>query len=118
MGDLTENFSRWEFACKCGCGFDDINICLVNRLQVVRDIIQVSIIINSGCRCKAHNKAVGGSSVSFHLTGEATDWCFPLSTSENLYFQVAMMLKNWSGGFHYYKDKRFFHTDMGRKRRW
>ena len=28
MGDLTKNFSRSEFACKCGCGFDDIDLVL------------------------------------------------------------------------------------------
>ena len=118
MGDLTKNFSRKEFACKCGCGFDDINIGLVNRLQVIRDIIQVPIIINSGCRCKTHNKFIGGASISFHLIGDAADWCFPLSTSENRYFGAVIMFRNWSGGFHYYKDKRFFHVDVGKKRRW
>ena len=118
MGDLTENFSRWEFACKCGCGFDDINIGLVNRLQVVRDIIQVPMTINSGCRCEAHNKFIVGSNLSFHLIGEAADWSFPLSTGENLYFKVVMMLRHWSGGFHFYRKLLFIHTDVGKKRRW
>ena len=26
MGDLTKNISRYEIACKCGCGFDTIDI--------------------------------------------------------------------------------------------
>jgi len=118
MGDLTKNFSRREFACKCGCGFDDVNKGLVHRLQVVRDIIQVRMIINSGCRCKTHNKNEGGESVSFHLIGEAADWRFPHSYGANIYFEITMLIKNWSGGFHYYRDDMFFHTDIGRERRW
>lgn len=118
MGDITKNFSRWEFACKCGCGKDDIDEKLVNRIQVVRDIIRIPITIISGCRCEAHNKAVGGASVSYHLISEAADWCFDCPYDEKLYFRVSVLLNNWSGGFHYYREKKFFHTDIGRKRRW
>lgn len=74
MGDLSNNFSRWEFACKCGCGYDDIDIRLVSILQGVRSAIKKSININSGCRCKAHNAATAGSSeISPHLDGMAAD---------------------------------------------
>ena len=34
---LTKNFKRSEFACKCGCGFDDIDLKLVNIIQIIRD---------------------------------------------------------------------------------
>ena len=118
MGDLTKNFSRWEFACKCGCGFDDINEGLVHRLQVIRDITQVYMMINSGCRCPEHNKKKGGASVSYHLVGYAADWRFSEHCSSNLYFQTAVLLKDWSGGLHYYKDRSFFHADIGKERRW
>ena len=37
MGDLTKNFNRFEFACKCGCGFDDIDLKVVQALQKLRD---------------------------------------------------------------------------------
>lgn len=73
MGDLTANFSRAEFACKCGCGFDDINMDLVTRLQILRNELGVPIKIRSGCRCKAHNEAEGGKPNSEHLTGEGAD---------------------------------------------
>jgi len=73
MGDLTKNFSRNEFACKCGCGKDDVDIKLVVRIQSIRDEIQGPIIINSGVRCEDHNRAVGGSENSSHLTGKAAD---------------------------------------------
>lgn len=73
MGDLTRNFSRKEFACKCGCGFDNISPKLVARLQEIRDYIENPIIISSGCRCEKHNKLQGGASASAHLKGFAAD---------------------------------------------
>jgi len=118
VGDITKNFSRWEFACKCGCGKDDIDERLVNRIQVVRDIILVPITISSGCRCEQHNKAEGGESESLHMEDIAADWYFDCPYDEKLYFRVSVLLDNWSGGFHYYRDKKFFHTDIGRERRW
>ena len=71
---LTENFTRSEFACKCGCGFDDIDIRLVDMLQKVRDFFDAPITINSGCRCEEHNKSEGGSPRSQHLYGKAADF--------------------------------------------
>ena len=73
MGDLTKDFSRYEMACKCGCGADDISIDLVERLQSIRDIMGKPIHINSGVRCPHHNAKVGGSGESEHITGDAVD---------------------------------------------
>ena len=73
LGNITHNFSRHEFACNCGCGLDNIDNQIVHRLQVVRDILGVKITINSGCRCKGHNYAVGGKPASLHLEGMAID---------------------------------------------
>lgn len=73
MGDLTKNFSRYEFACKCDCGADNISIDLVERLQSVRDIIGKPLHITSGVRCNKHNAEVGGAWESEHTTGEAVD---------------------------------------------
>ena len=73
MGDLTRNFDRSEFACKCGCGFDDIDPLFVEKLQVVRDISGAALYINSGCRCVKYNAEVGGVPHSSHLRGLAAD---------------------------------------------
>lgn len=70
---LTPNFYRDEFACRCGCGSDSISLLLVNRLQQVRDEIGHPIKITSGCRCSAHNEAEGGNAFSAHLSGHAAD---------------------------------------------
>lgn len=69
---LTENFNLKEFQCSC-CGTVKIDPELVRRLQAMRDELGVPIIVNSGYRCPAHNKAVGGAKDSQHLVGKAAD---------------------------------------------
>ena len=73
MGDLTENFSKREFACRCGCGFDTPSLKLVQLLQRIRNHIGQPITVVSGCRCPKHNSAVGGARNSQHLLGKAAD---------------------------------------------
>jgi uncharacterized protein YcbK (DUF882 family) len=61
MGDLTKNFSRSEFACKCGCGFNTIDFELLTALQHCCDRLktalnkEITVGVNCGCRCKTHN---------------------------------------------------------------
>ena len=50
MGDLSENFSKLEIMCPCGCGANKISSVLIEKLQKVRNIIGTSIIITSGVR--------------------------------------------------------------------
>ncbi len=73
MGDLTSNFSRKEFACKCGCGFDDVSLELVAVLQKLREHYDRPVVINSACRCEEHNERVGGAKGSKHKEGIAAD---------------------------------------------
>lgn len=72
MGDLSENFSRHEFACRC-CGLDTVSPALIERLEAIRAFFDRPITITSGVRCEAHNAAVGGSAKSQHLLGKAAD---------------------------------------------
>lgn len=74
MGNLSANFDREEFECKCQdkCGFDTVDAKLLEMLQAARDEFG-PITINSACRCDAHNKAVGGSDKSQHKLGRAAD---------------------------------------------
>jgi len=74
MGDMTRNFSRGEFSCKCGCGYDGIKNVLVFALQIVRDHFDRKVVVSSGCRCGAHNKHEGGTVNSKHLFGIAADF--------------------------------------------
>lgn len=76
---MTRDFEAYEFTCKCGCGYNDIKIKLVNVLQVLRNRLGLVIKIASGCRCAAHNKNEGGSATSSHLDGWAVDIVIPNS---------------------------------------
>lgn len=69
-----KHFKQSEFACKCGCGFSDINLNLVKILDEIRDYFGQPVIITSGCRCRNHNNKVSGSvSNSRHISGKASD---------------------------------------------
>lgn len=70
---LSPNFSREEFACQCGCGFDTVDVQLLEVLQVLRDNVQAPITINSACRCQEHNKKIGGAKNSLHTKARAAD---------------------------------------------
>jgi len=70
---LSEHFSREEFACKCGCGFDVVDAQLLEMLEDIRTRFNKPVKINSAARCPTHNKAVGGGERSQHLLGKAAD---------------------------------------------
>ena len=69
---LSANFHMDEFECPC-CGSFNTRPQLVAKLQVLREEFNQPLIITSGTRCIAHNKKVGGSDMSDHLTGRAVD---------------------------------------------
>lgn len=72
-----KHFSLHEFHCHCGCGETRIDVRLVKILDEIRDYYGKPLIITSGVRCPSHNKAVGGSSTSWHLStrgGRASDF--------------------------------------------
>ena len=73
MGDISKHFSRYEFACKCGCGYDTVDAELITVLEDVRAYYDRPVTINSGCRCEKHNGNIGGGKKSQHLTGRAAD---------------------------------------------
>lgn len=76
---VTKNFRRSEFACRRGCGKDNINPELVELLQTMRDFIErehgkaIPFRITSGVRCPTCNAEVGGSKRSAHLDSDAAD---------------------------------------------
>lgn len=77
---LTAHFNSREFDCKggkgccgCGCSSTPIDSRLVRKLEILRNWLGKSVVINSGYRCKTHNKCQGGSSSSYHTKGQAAD---------------------------------------------
>ncbi len=87
MGDISPHFSRHEFACKCGCGFDTIDAELIKYLEEMADHFQtmlkatrILIHVTSGCRCPAHNKAESASKASQHTVGRGIDFWMSYDT--------------------------------------
>jgi len=120
MGDLTKNFSRFEFSCRCGCGLADIHPDTVQALQALRDRLGAPIHINSGCRCVRHNKAVSGATHSYHLKAQGCK-AADITTRDVSPSIFADWIENNStefctGGIGRYKG--FVHVDVGPKRRW
>lgn len=97
MGDLSENFSRSEFACKCGCGFDTVDIKIPEILERVRTMYKSPITITSGCRCPTHNASVGGAANSLHTLGRAADFKVKDISSERVYKYLCAIYPNKYG---------------------
>ncbi len=75
-------FKYEEFDCSCGqCDAkgESMDVHLLNRLDAVRERMGRPMLVTSGMRCPAHNRAEGGSETSSHLTGLAADIAVPSS---------------------------------------
>lgn len=89
MGDLTENFSRAEFASPDGVPippeYDANLLTLARQLQKLRDMVGKPVTIHSGYRSPAYNNAIGGVPNSRHLTAQAADFSVADATFESVY---------------------------------
>lgn len=119
MGDISRDFNKREFACRCGCGYDSIDGDVVKIAQAVRDALGEAVRINSACRCPAHNRKVGGVSDSYHTQGRAADLSCSLG-SKKLF---ATLRKLFDEGkipalayCRHYSGQNFVHVDVGKKR--
>ena len=72
---ITENFKVKEFACKDGTKelYLDTDL-VIDKLQPIREYINLPLKILSGYRTESYNKICGGAKKSKHLTGEAIDF--------------------------------------------
>lgn len=107
MGDLTENFNRKEYACKCGCGKDNIKDELAAKVQLVRNLVNRGIRINSGIRCEKHNAATKASPSSSHIDGWAADLGYTGSTERYELLNAVFKVFNRVG-----IAKNFIHVDV------
>ena len=116
------NFTRDEFACGCGCGFDEIDPLLVSALQRLRDEVQRPVIVNSGCRCATHNIRVGGRPAidempgtgSMHLRGKAADIRIDGMTSRQIFDVIRRLYLDGEiyVGYVYAINGRSVHVDV------
>ncbi len=72
---LSKHFNVREFRCKCGKEHEILlNTDLVDKLEKLYAELNCSkIIVNSGYRCSAHDKEVGGNGCGQHTKGNAAD---------------------------------------------
>lgn len=97
MGDISRNFSFSEFvrsdkaaenglanAIPSSVVADAIRALVQTVLQPLRDYLGATVIINSGYRCEALNKLLGGARNSQHRKGEAADIRSPFFTPYKL----------------------------------
>ena len=70
---LSRSFRAKEFACKDGTDPLFVDSELVQVLQAIRDHFGAPVVITSGYRTAAHNRAVGGAFYSQHQYGRAAD---------------------------------------------
>lgn len=70
---LAPNFLLSEFASKDGADEVLVHDNLVALLQMIRYRFDKPVVITSGYRTRAHNKAIGGATESRHIYGLAAD---------------------------------------------
>ena len=108
--------SNRDFSCPC-CGSNGIKSELIALVKSIESKLGATITINSGYRCKKHNKEVGGSQNSQHLLGKAADISAHLSVRQKLF---DLCDKKYSskeiGGLGKYST--FRHVDTGPHRTW
>ena len=108
---LTQNFTREEFACR-HCGRMNIPMSSIERLQRVRNKFGRPMTVTSGDRCPTHNQAVSSTGPN----GPHTKGAFDIAVSgPEAYILVAIALQEGFTGIGVNQkgphDKRFIHLD-------
>ena len=111
---LTKHFNKEQFTCKCGCGYNNISLQLVDMLQQARSNLNIPFIITSGCRCVKHNNKEGGVSNSSHLYGLAVD--IQYTSLRNLYSMIHMLLNAGFKRIGINFKQHFIHVDIDYKK--
>lgn len=120
MGDLTKNFNRSEFACKCGCGLCNLAPAIPKSCQTIRDALGMALNVNSGARCDKHNAKVGGVKGSYHTQGKAADLSCAAGSRTLFLCIVNLCDQGKLPDVEYviwYPKKDFVHIDVGKVRK-
>lgn len=119
MGNLSANFDREEFGCKCkypDCEDIAVDKELIYVLEDVRLHFGKAVTINSSYRCQPHNEDVGGSPKSKHRLGIAADIVVKGVHPHKVYTYLDNKYNNKYGLGKY---NTFTHIDVrGYKSRW
>ena len=110
MGDLSQHFSKVEFACRC-CGRLQVQRRLIDALEQLRVLAGRPILVHDGYRCPEHNQQVGGVTNSEHVRGMAADIEVNGLTLQEMY-ELALHVRDFAeGGIGAY-DGGFLHVDV------
>lgn len=90
--EFFPNCTADEIAQCVNSNFFDNLLTLLHALDIIRDIVNMPIIITSSYRDKFHNKRVGGVPTSQHMTGSAIDFMCPSLDFECFQFNVRDIL--------------------------
>jgi len=120
MGDLSEHFSLRDFRVKGTSPETPVpkeyraNVEeLAKNLQVLRDHLDLPVIVNSGYRTPESNAKQGGASKSQHLVAKAADVHVTKLSAAKLYETIEQLIKDGkmkNGGLKFYP--KFIHYDV------
>ena len=121
---ISRHFRARELWCR-HCHRLHLNSLLLPALEALRKELgtaagfDVSIIVNSGYRCRTHNASVKGSPTSKHLTGEAADVRAGQGVGLLAIYEAALRVPIFEqGGIGVYPEQGFVHLDIHSRRRW
>lgn len=115
---ILPNFSAAELRCK-GSGMLILAPGFGQALQGLRDALGQPMPINSACRSKEHNRAVGGHHRSLHVCDEPhhpTMGCCAVDVGfiDGMHDDIRSKLKSlaWERGWSIGHNPRFVHLDL------
>lgn len=108
------SFSPEELACR-GTGMLMIDEPSLDKLQALRNLLGVPMIVQSAYRSPEHNQRVGGAKGSQHLKARAYD--VSMANHEPEAFEQAARAVGFTG-FGFYVKQNFMHIDTGPAREW
>lgn len=130
MGDISPHFSRKDFACACGCGFNEPHPALVAGLEALRSLAQSPITITGPLRCRKRNATTPGAAKtgSYHQpqfdgSGWAADIRIAGLDTATAMYRLAEQIDVFHGGgiglYHEDGHRPRIHVDVrGRMARW
>jgi|TARA_R110000744_G_C19256679_1_gene550895 zinc D-Ala-D-Ala carboxypeptidase len=113
-----KNFTKDEFACRCGCGSNQIRDEIIDAVQKIRTEVGYPLVVSSGYRCSEHpvEKSKTKPGTGTHCRGVAADLAVSHQQAKEV-LVVALQMDVGGVGVHQKGDGRFIHIDVDIDRR-
>lgn len=105
---MWEFFTREEFACKCGCGTNEIDPVFVGQLDELRRRCGFPLGVTSGYRCENHPVEADKEKPGMHHSGRAADLAFRNGSERFVLLREAFAMGVFQG---IGTGKSFIHVD-------